>query len=90
MFRCEQCHNVSQSREQQYILVVEKRPKTYTYYLVKTRSKDKEDVSNWVTVRPESGESRVVKTKTTQGWEVVRETRICKQCLPREDNTSHV
>lgn len=86
MFRCEQCRSISQPGEKQCTLVIEKRATTYTFYLIKTHSRDRE-TPVWKATKPVEQEgTRIVKTRTTQGWEIAREIKVCRKCLPKGES----
>jgi len=85
MFKCEKCQCISHPGEKQCTLVVEKRSKTYTYYLIKGHFKEN---PFWTAskIRADQEGTRIVKTRDIQGWEIVREIKICNKC---QGETSH-
>jgi len=72
MFRCEYCGKLSKPKEKSYTVVVQKRPKTYHVNFVKIIVKR----------RPGKGKRKIKKyiNKVTQGWEIVKEIRVCENC----------
>ena len=86
MFRCQNCGKLSKAGEKSYTIVVEKRPKKYKVDFVKIIKKH----------RPRRGwrKKKVRIMKITEGWEIVKEIRVCEECYHklkqerREENES--
>ena len=85
MFKCERC-KISTKKE--YRIVTERREKRYHYYVVTIRrpygkvetiiTEDKRVVDNL-----DKGD-KFLRDYTSKGWEIVKETIICKQCYNKE------
>ena len=82
MFRCEKCSQISKSGEKQNKLVVEKRDKTYHYYVVKIRGHygKNEEIYTETKPDPKDKSKQILKEFNTKGWEIIRELKICGRC----------
>lgn len=73
MYRCETCHKVSRPRDSQHRVVVETRPVVYRK-MVQETTPATEDTPETTTVA-----EKVI----GEGWEVVREVKVCAPCATR-------
>ena len=91
-FICEKCHNVSKPYENMFVVVIDKRDKTY-YYLVikKQRNLKKEYLGYKDKIELEIAKEElkrfgyeIIKEFTTNGYEIVKENRLCTVCIKNE------
>jgi len=81
-FRCQKCNETSQPYEKQNKVVVEKRDKSYHYYVVKIRLQRGKTKETYTEIKPdEKDRSRqIIREFTTRGWEIEKELKICGGC----------
>ena len=82
MFRCQRCHKNSKYGEKQNKIIIEKREKSYHYYIVKIRIQKGKTKQIYTETKPDITEKnkQVVKEFTTRGWEIVKQLILCKGC----------
>lgn len=82
MFRCQRCHKNSEYGEKQNRIVIEKKDKSYHYYIVKIRIQKGKTKQIYTETKPDVTETnkQIVKEFTTRGWEIKKETKICGEC----------
>lgn len=81
-FRCQKCKKISQKGEKQHKVVIEKREKTYHYFVVKIRLQRGKTKEIYTKTKPDEKDrnKQVIKQFTTKGWEIAREQNCCKEC----------
>lgn len=82
MFKCQNC---KKSSNKQFRKVTKKRPKTYTYYLVKIfggASRVPILTTNEELAKREG--NKILKKKVTKGWEIAEELCLCEKCYKEE------
>jgi len=81
-FKCQKCNKASLPDEKQRKLLVEKRERTYHYYVVKIRNLYGEDKEIITEIKPKDDEKdkKILKEFIKKGWEIVKELKVCKQC----------
>lgn len=72
MFKCQSCNKISKPKESQNTVIVETRPKVYT-------------AIQEVVTELEDGtvETNVVEAVIGNGWEIVKEIKVCTTCAQR-------
>ena len=87
MFKCEKCHKNSKYGEKQHKLVVEKREKSYHYYVVKVRLQRGKTKQIYIETKPDERDrnKQLLKEFTTRGWEIVRELKLCETCAGKKE-----
>lgn len=82
MFKCQKCHNSSKYGEKQHKIVVEKKEKTYHYFVVKIRKGrgKTEQITTQIAPDKRNPNRTIVKEFTTKGYEIVKELKICERC----------
>lgn len=76
MFRCQSCRTVTRPREPQNTVVVETRPVNYRKMVEEVVEHEDE---NGVILKEKLVTDKVIGT----GWEVVREAKVCNNCVSR-------
>ena len=81
-FRCQKCNEVSQPYEKQNKVVVEKRDKSYHYYVVKIRLQKGKTKEIYTETKPDEREKnkQLIRQFTTRGWEICKELKTCERC----------
>ena len=82
MFRCEKCHKNSEHGEKQHKIVVEKRNKSYHYYIVKVRGHYGKTKTVYTETKPDEKDKnkQILKQFNTRGWEIARQITVCERC----------
>jgi len=83
MFKCQKCNKISNIYEKQNTIIIEKREKSYHYYVIKVRlgrGKTKQIITQTAPDKRDPNK-QIVKEFNTKGWEIVRELKVCKECI---------
>jgi len=83
MFRCEKCNKNSRYGEKQNKVVIEKREKTYHYFVVKVRKGrgKTEQIITQTAPDKRNPNKQIVKEFNTKGWEIRKEIKVCERCI---------
>jgi len=83
MFKCQSCHK---STKKQFRIVTKKRPKTYTYYLVKVSggAGHKPILTTNDELAKREG-NKILKKKVTKGWEIAEQLVLCENCYNKKE-----
>ncbi len=78
MYRCETCNKVSRPRDSQQRVVVETRPVVYRKMVEEVTTFAEDPVHG-----PTPPTTSLVEKVIGEGWEVVREVKVCAPCATR-------
>lgn len=81
-FKCQKCNKTSQPYEKQNKVVVEKRNRSYHYYVVKVRNPHGKIKEIYTEIKPDERDrnKQILKEFNSRGWEIVQELRVCEEC----------
>ena len=77
MYICEECGKLSEPNTPQFKKIVETRKKEYHYVVTKT-GRVIEDPDQTYRLNAPAGKGGA--EKTTLGWEIVKEKKVCRDC----------
>ena len=81
-FKCQKCNETSQPYEKQNKVVVEKREKSYRYFIVKVRLQRNKTKEINTEIKPDERDrnKQLIREFTSKGWEIVKEQICCERC----------
>ena len=82
-FKCQKCNRISEVYEKQNTLIIEKRDRSYHYYVVKIRGNYGKTKEIYTEIKPDPKDKnkQILKEFTTKGWEIVRALKVCGRCV---------
>lgn len=98
MIRCQKCNKITESSESTHEIISEKRQRTYRNALLKGKLPDQSRQITFYSNNPDIIDKyvneykfEILKEWKTEGWEIQKTLRVCKECFItyRRENATH-
>jgi len=80
-YKCEQCNTVVESTISLNRKVIERRTKSYHYFVVQPYIRRKKSFTTESKEIAEQEQNQIVREFNTRGWEIVKEIQVCEECV---------